>query len=96
MITAMAGPPFCSALTIVSSASVNSPAGSNNIIVTSTSFRLAAAVWVMRASSLLRAAWMPGVSISTYCTGPLVMTPVMRLRVVWGFLVTIATFSPTR
>ena len=71
-------------------------AGSNSIMVTSTSFRLAAAVWVIRASSLLRAAWMPGVSISTYCTGPLVITPVMRLRVVCGFWVTIATFSPTR
>ena len=96
LMTAMAGPPFCRAFTMPSSLSVKSPAGSNSIMVTSTSLRLAAAVWVMRLSRRLRAAWMPGVSISTYCTGPLVMMPVMRLRVVWGFLVTMATFSPTR
>lgn len=44
-----------------SSDSVNSPVGSSSIRVTSTSFRLAAAVWVIRESSRLRGLWMPGV-----------------------------------
>ena len=91
----MAGPALRNASTMVSSDSVKSPAGSNSISVMSTSARLADAVWVMRASSLLRGLWMPGVSIRTYCTGPFVTIPIMRLRVVWGFWVTIATFSPT-
>ena len=95
-MTAIAGPALRSASTMPSSDSVNSPVGSNSIRVTSTSFRLAAAVWVMRESSRLRGLWMPGVSSSTYCTGPLVIMPVIRLRVVCAFWVTMATFSPTR
>src|SRR5699024_7814447 len=47
-------------------------------------------------SSLLRGLWMPGVSIKTNCTGPFVTLPIMRMRVVWGYWVTMATFSPTR
>ena len=38
---------------------------------------------------------MPGVSRNTYCTGPFVRMPVIRVRVVCGLEVTIATFSPT-
>ena len=38
----------------------------------------------------------PGVSINTSWVSPLVRTPVIRVRVVWGFWVTMATFSPTR
>ena len=35
-------------------------------------------------------------SMNTSWVSPLVNTPVMRVRVVWGFWVTMATFSPTR
>ena len=38
----------------------------------------------------------PGVSTKTNWLSPRVRTPQMRLRVVWGLLVTMATFSPTR
>ena len=50
----------------------------------------------MRLPSLLCALCTPGVSSSTYCSGPRVITPVMRVRVVWGLEVTMATFSPTK
>ena len=54
------------------------------------------AVLSIRLPSLLCALCTPGVSSRTYCKGPRVTTPVMRVRVVWGLEVTMATFSPTR
>ena len=61
---------------------------------TSTSAIESLAVLSIRLPSLLCALWTPGVSSRTYWSGPRVTTPVMRVRVVCGLEVTIATFSP--
>ena len=63
-------------------------------IYTSTSAMESLAVLSIRLPSLLWGLCTPGVSSRTYCKGPRVMTPVIRVRVVWGLEVTIATFSP--
>lgn len=49
----------------------------------------------MYSPSRVRARWKPGVSISTSWVSPRFIIAVMRLRVVWGLLETMATFSPT-
>ena len=50
---------------------------------------------IMYWPSLLRGAWMPGVSRKTICASSFVITPMMRLRVVCARGETMATFSPT-
>ena len=50
----------------------------------------------MYSDSRVRGLWSPGVSMKTNWVSPLVSTPVMRVRVVWGLSETIATFSPIR
>ena len=50
----------------------------------------------MNSPSFVRGRWMPGVSTNTIWQLSPPITPITRLRVVWGRLDTIATFSPTR
>ncbi len=92
LMTAMAGPPLLRrASTRTISGSLSAPCGSNSIIETSTSAMESLAVLSIRLPSLLCALCTPGVSSRTYCNGPRVTTPVMRVRVVWGLEVTMAT-----
>ena len=49
----------------------------------------------MKRLSCLVAPWTPGVSTKTICPRSLLKTPVIRLRVVCGLGVTMASFSPT-
>ena len=94
-MTAMAGPLRRSASISICSDSLMPGCGSNSIMDTSTSPSESLAVLSIRLPSLFLALWTPGVSSRTYCSGPRVMTPVIRVRVVCGLEVTMATFSPT-
>ena len=50
----------------------------------------------MNSPSLVRGRWMPGVSTNTIWQLSPLITPITRLRVVWGLLEVMAIFSPTR
>ena len=80
-ITARSPAPMCCASTTQSTASTPS--------------RASEACFIMNSPSLLRGLCRPGVSTNTICQSSRVATPRILLRVVWGLLDTMATFSPT-
>ena len=61
----------------------------------STPSRASLADFIMYSPSLVRGLCSPGVSTNTSCQSGPVATPRSLLRVVWGWLETMATFSPT-
>ena len=81
-------------MTFSSTVEISLPASMTRITASASFIEVSAALTIY-SPRLFFGRCIPGVSKKTNCESSLVRMPVMRFRVVWGLLETMATFSPS-